>query len=282
MSAPDHRHVLVHEWAFGALVLAFAVCIALAVGPCGELLVLTLVLAGQCVVVALGRARATPWRWHVRLWFCFVALNVVYATMRTAVPALGAWRWDDALAGLERRAFGALLSTHATAIARPWLTECCAACYLSFFANLLGAWLYHGRRGTSQFAAFVSGLMVVYAVGFAGYLLLPAAGPWLAFPAEFPVPLRGHALAALTDSIVAAGSNRVDAFPSLHCAVTLYVLGHDRRAAPARFRRWLLPALGLVGAVVYLRYHYLADVLAGGALAALGLRIATRSAHPDA
>src|SRR5207245_1343601 len=74
---------------------------------------------------------------------------------------------------------------------------------------------------------------------------------------------------------------RCDAFPSLHTAMAtlgaLYALRHRRVPSEipllSRAPRWLLPALVvppallLAFATIYLRYHYLVDVLAGFVLA---------------
>jgi membrane-associated phospholipid phosphatase len=75
----------------------------------------------------------------------------------------------------------------------------------------------------------------------------------------------------LNADLMMRGSNRVDAFPSLHCAVTAFTLLFDRVHAPRRFRLWLLPIIGLWIATIYLRYHYLTDVIAGMALAGAAL-----------
>jgi membrane-associated phospholipid phosphatase len=91
---------------------------------------------------------------------------------------------------------------------------------------------------------------------------------------EFTVPLDGWHITRWTARIVEAGSNHVDAFPSLHCAVSFYLLMSDRRFKPWRFRVYLLPAIGLWISTIYLRYHYVVDVAAGFALAFACLAVA--------
>ena len=65
-------------------------------------------------------------------------------------------------------------------------------------------------------------------------------------------------------------------FPSLHCAVTLYLLLFDRQHRPARFKLLLLPCIALWFSTLYLRYHYFIDVLCGFALSAFALWLANR------
>jgi len=69
--------------------------------------------------------------------------------------------------------------------------------------------------------------------------------------------------------MVANGSNHVDVFPSLHVAISLFIwltLMKDHRMvalaiAPVVLLLW--------GSTIFLRYHYLSDVIVGGALAVI-------------
>src|SRR6185436_20573066 len=111
--------------------------------------------------------------------------------------------------------------------------------------------------------AFLVGLFTVYGIGFLGYSFVPAWGPWIAMKSAFSVPLDGFAVTSLNTTIVTLGSNGVDVFPSLHCAVSSYFLFFDRTHARWRHRLYLVPCIGLWISTIYLRYHYFVDVLAG-------------------
>jgi membrane-associated phospholipid phosphatase len=100
-------------------------------------------------------------------------------------------------------------------------------------------------------------------------------------PAAFSHAVTGGWMTHFTDAVVRNGSNRVDVFPSLHVAVSTFILGFDRRYARWRFRAYLAPAIGLWVSTVYLRFHYGVDVLGGFALAAFGLWVAFRVAAND-
>ncbi|MBI3857133.1 MAG: phosphatase PAP2 family protein, partial [Planctomycetes bacterium] len=81
-------------------------------------------------------------------------------------------------------------------------------------------------------------------------------------------------------ALVARGTTGVDVFPSLHCAVTAYLLGFDFRHNRRRFWILLAPGVGLCLSTIYLRYHYAIDVAAGFALSALALALALRKGAP--
>jgi membrane-associated phospholipid phosphatase len=100
-------------------------------------------------------------------------------------------------------------------------------------------------------------------------------------PEAFNHPLTGGWLTHFNDVVVRRGSNRVDVFPSLHVAVSAFILGFDRRFATWRYRLYLVPAVGLWVSTIYLRFHYGVDVLGGFALAAFGLWVAFRADAND-
>ena len=69
------------------------------------------------------------------------------------------------------------------------------------------------RTDLEQAQRFHARVFSVYAAGFIGYLLMPAAGPYLATPDAFSHTITGGWMTALNDAIVRRGSNHVDVFP---------------------------------------------------------------------
>jgi membrane-associated phospholipid phosphatase len=106
-------------------------------------------------------------------------------------------------------------------------------------------------------------LFTAFAVGYAGYLLVPAVGPASAYPNLFTSPLPRGELGRILMEIVADGSSRYDTFPSLHVLITCMLLAHDWEAFRRRFWIMLGPSVGLFLSTIYLRYHYGVDLLAG-------------------
>ncbi len=186
---------------------------------------------------------------------------------------------DAVLLELDRALWGgSSLPEHLFAWARPWLSEVLSAGYfLFYFIILLPAIAFSLRRHTREARAFFLGLALMYLVGLAGYMLVPAAGPYLAFPAHFAYPPAGGPMTALLVAVVKDGITGMDAFPSLHSGIGVYVLGFFALGGYRRIAVLLAPAvLALVIATVYLRYHYGIDVLCGLALAAAVLTFIQR------
>ncbi len=277
MSWLRQMKLLPHEWFFGAFLFIQWLRLVLVVGPLDRdaLLYFALLLV-NVLVIAWCRRRETNLRWQLRLWFYPVAMNAVFFTMASAVLKVTPHKRDDLLASLDRALFGATLSVRAQAIATPALTEVLSFCYLLFFPYLVVSWFYYARRGVPMLRTLMAGMFTIYGLGFLGYSCVPAGGPHLALPDEFTVPLTGWAITRFNALVVARGSNGVDVFPSLHCAISCYLLFFDRQHARWRHRLYLLPCVGLWLATIYLRYHYFVDVAVGFALAAFGLWIANR------
>jgi membrane-associated phospholipid phosphatase len=158
----------------------------------------------------------------------------------------------------------------------PWLTEALSSCYILFFPYLAFSLVWYFRGELATLRAFLVGMFTIYGIGFLGYSLVPAWGPWVALKDAFHVPLEGFAITRWNDAIVRWGSNGVDVFPSLHCALSSYFLFFDRRHARWRFRLYLVPCIGLWISTIYLRYHYFIDIAAGFALSAFALWLAAR------
>lgn len=203
-----------------------------------------------------------------------IALNLVFPAMALAVPAIQHARLDDVLFSIDARFLGGNWSQRLEPAVSPALTEAMSLCYLLFIpllvVHLLRFFIWQRERR----APFFAGLFTVYGIGFLGYLLVPAVGPYAAFPNLFTTPLEGGPLRRLNEAMVAAGSNGVDVFPSLHCAIPVFILAFAYRHARREFWALLVPVAGICASTIYLRYHYLIDVLCGLVLAFVGFAAA--------
>lgn len=269
------RNIAAHSYAYGSY-LAVMTLGLVAAGAWGYG-ALYAAMFGSLIWLTQRRLGTPSWRNQtLELAFFAVTMNITFQAMAGAIPAIRTQRYDAHLLGLEQQLLGGSINVWAERFVSAPLTELLSACYMMFFPLLFLSLLRYFFRRKELLANFYRGLFTVYGIGFLGYALVPAAGPWLAYPELFSVPLDGGPIARLNQAIVVAGSNRVDVFPSLHCAVSAFILGFSRRHHPREFRWLLLPVVGLWCATIYLRYHYLVDVLCGFVLAAFALTLIRR------
>ncbi|MDR1510410.1 MAG: phosphatase PAP2 family protein, partial [Synergistaceae bacterium] len=104
--------------------------------------------------------------------------------------------------------------------------------------------------------------------------LVPAIGPYLIYASRFSVPMNGYFMTDFLTASYAYGTNFTDIFPSLHCAVSAYLIFFDLKWSRRRFMFCVVPCLGIWFSTIYLRYHYFADILAGFAAAVVALAVA--------
>jgi membrane-associated phospholipid phosphatase len=165
-----------------------------------------------------------------------------------------------------------------------WYDAVAALVYVTHFVSVPLVTVLVWFRSRDRFAAWVAAVIAFTVVGVGGYILYPAAPPWLASDLGVigTVTRLSHVgwdhlqltpVAQLTTSGQGA-SNPVAAMPSLHAGapmlVTLFLW-------PLLSRRWraaltayvLLMALTLV----YTGEHYVVDVVAGWATAAVAVGV---------
>lgn len=220
--------------------------------------------------------------WQVRMWLPLVALNVTYFWLGDAIPRLNPWRADAMLLELDRAVFGDCLAFKVAPLVSTGTREILSMAYLSFFPLWLGGLALAQWRGRQDQQSFFTGLYFIYVIGFAGYTLFPAAGPFryppLSEQAGFATA--GGFFTRMNDAVVMNGCNGVDVFPSLHTAITVFVL-LSAWSWSQRLGAWLaMPCILIICATIGLQYHYAADLAAGTLLGAAVWQLTTFR-HPS-
>lgn len=272
-SATSRWHVLPHEWFFGGfLALTSARLLThVGIGDWHAQAFVAFTLGCIIAVVASGRSPG-PVAWRVRLLWYPCVMGLSFYTLATAVPLLGVSSADSLLTQLDHDLLGFTPALVLSTLHLPWFTDFMVAAYLFFFYILIFGPGWYCVNDLADFRACITGLFTTYALGFFGYTILPAGGPHLSM-ADLP-PLAGGWLTQVMLPKVNQGSNGVDVFPSIHCAASLYLLVFDFSHFRRRFWWLLLPCIALWMSTVYLRYHYVVDLLGGVVIAAVGLATA--------
>jgi len=209
------------------------------------------------------------WAWRLRLLYYPIVMNVAYRYMAPVVAAIHRGPLlDSSLRHIDSLLIGQNLSLRLEPQIRTLFTEPLSFCYMLFIPYLTFSMLWYLFDALPLLKRFYLGLFTIYGFGFFGYTLVPAAGPYLAMSHEFHVPLNGWHFTQWNAAMVGFGSNGVDVFPSLHCAISSYMLFFDGWYKKWRFRLYAIPCMGLWFSTIYLRYHYFIDVLVGFALSA--------------
>ncbi len=151
----------------------------------------------------------------------------------------------------------------------PLLTDLLQLSYASYYflPITLGAFLL-ARRDKEAFERSLFLIMLCFYLSYVGYMLWPALGPRFTVDHLQHIELRGLFIAGPVQELLnrLEGIKR-DAFPSGHTGVALTVLYLAFRHEKRLFGYFAPVVLALIFSTVYLRYHYVVDVIAGVVLA---------------
>jgi PAP2 superfamily len=206
----------------------------------------------------------------------WLGLVLCYGLMKPLVPVLHPQLYDSTLQGLDLALMGRGPSLwQKVLLGHPRLTDFFSICYFSLFVWLVGILVYHSHLRRALYQRFMLGLILVYIGGFMGYLLYPAIGPRFAYPQQWTW-LKGGVLFNGAEFLVARLGARFDVFPSLHGAISAYLLfwqmSHDRRSL-----LWGVPlTAGIWLSTLFLGFHYLPDLISGGLLGGIAAWSAPR------
>ena len=195
----------------------------------------------------------------------WLAVMLAYNLVRYLIPALHPARMDLFLRRVEINwGMGADGWVHAL-MGHPAWTDFFSAVYLALFAWMVGYAFHYAYISQRHQQRFMMGFVLIYVGGFMGYVLCPATGPRYAFPEEWAW-LSGGLLYAACNRAVAGMGAKLDVFPSLHAALSTYLVTWQFRFHP-RNLCWGVPLLICIWlSTIFLGFHYAPDLLAGALL----------------
>ncbi|MDP9149081.1 MAG: phosphatase PAP2 family protein [Myxococcota bacterium] len=205
--------------------------------------------------------------------------------LREILPAVSPWADDARIYSIDVNVFGFEPAVTMDAFVTPQTTEWFAFFYFLYFLILCVHILpmVYLQRDTNLLASFATGVLLVFLTAHLVYMVVPGLGPYWYLHATFHHQLEGQTFWPLVRQTVDAGGPQKDIFPSLHTAVPTYFAlfsFRHRKIVPFKYT-W--PAIAFLAtqiiiATMFLRWHYLLDVVAGLVLAATGALIGLRLA----
>lgn len=204
-----------------------------------------------------------------RDWFPFLLLTACYYSLYSNfILRINPHLADATLAKIDAAILGNQASILLEPFIRPGITDFFNVVYFSHVVVFPGAALYfYVRREEVAFRRIMMGFLTILLMGMVSYILVPAVGPESFLAARYTHDLAGRSLTHDVSYIISAGRVSFDCFPSLHVGIPLLLSLYLRDYR----RKWFIPMLCYVGcmccATIYLRYHYLIDVIAAFAFA---------------
>ncbi|MGC4089714.1 MAG: phosphatase PAP2 family protein [Polyangiaceae bacterium] len=272
----------IHDW----LVLAYVVVLNVAVlrgdggGDLKRQLAPVLGLL-TCAFVGIGIGRSNLFRdgWLKASMYrvaIYGPVQLSYFFFRELLPHINPRSLDHELRVLDIQLFGVEPALVLERTLSPATTEWFSFFYFGYFFVLAVhvvpiLFLSKNQRLLGEFAL---GMIMLFCIGHTVYMIVPGFGPYRAMADEFSRPFpHGLWLDTVMDTVRSGGAQK-DIFPSLHTAapafIALFSFRH-RKLPPYRYS-WPIVAffsLNIMIATMFLRWHYLIDVVAGLLLATL-------------
>jgi membrane-associated phospholipid phosphatase len=247
-----------------------------------------------CVLALASRATDSKLLEYVHDWAAFAMVVFTYKQIYFMIGPIHDGRdYDNLLMAIDHTLFRANPTQWLARFSNPILTEILQTAYSLFYVFFIAVGLeLYLERDRLQFRRFRFTVVYGFLLSYVGYFFLPAAGPrftlhdFSKIETELPGLLFTPSLRWFVNywesipsgvsNVVALASAQRDVFPSGHTMMTLVAV-----ILAYRFRLKVRPyVLGmgmlLIIATVYLRYHYVIDVVAGALLAILCLLTADR------
>lgn len=221
------------------------------------------------LVLFMGRIRGSFSDGRLKQFVLFVYpvifLFSIFETFYMLLPFFNEHRYDGLMASIDRALLGVDPTIWIEQWARPWLTELLSVFYLFYFPMplIVLGWMFAKEKFPEVEEGFFTYLFCYYGA-YLLYFFIPVEGPRFHFRELHRIVLDGYVLTEPIRRLIdALEPNKLDAFPSLHAAiltVTMIVAyRHNRRL----FAFFVPCAAGILVSLVYLRYHYVIDVIAG-------------------
>jgi hypothetical protein len=297
------RSFAVHDWIVLAYITFLNVAVALRPeGPVKDhcQVRVTTLLVALVVALLLARGPVRPAGAAAALFYRLTIYGTVqlsYFFFREMLPLLNPASLDRELHGLGIILFGAEPALVLDKVVSSTTTEWFSFFYFGYFFVLAvhvipGLFLVKSRRLLGE---FTFGMLLMFCVGHTLYVLVPGYGPYRAVASEFQNALPDGLWLDVVMQTVSEGGAQKDIFPSLHTAAPLFIALYSfrhRAVIPFRFT-WpivLFFAVNIIIATMFLRWHWIIDVVAGLALAttaqalsvaATNFELRRRKAEPD-
>lgn len=219
--------------------------------------------------------RIVAWLRH---FYMVAGVPLLFKEMHLLVQPIHPYDYDQILIQIDHWLFGVHPTQWLSQFTYPLITEILQIAYSSFYLLLVGISIdLYQRENKEQFKNAVFTIIYGFFLSYIGYLLVPAVGPRFILHefSKIDLELPGIFITSTLRSLLNAGESipdgtlnpiafvQRDVFPSGHAQMTLIIMYLAAKyRAHSRWFLWITGSLLIIG-TVYLRYHYVIDVIGG-------------------
>jgi membrane-associated phospholipid phosphatase len=245
------------------------------------------VIVGDIFIIAGNDKNKSSKFWkYLHYWYLVPLILIFFKELYLMIDPIRGVIYDDTLIAIDRFIFGTDPTVELFKISNPILTEILQIVYGTFFflpVILGGEFLLNKRMYELDYSTFI--IVFGFVLSFIGYFLVPAIGPRFTLHnfstnnQEMPGILITDFLREIVNSgeSIPTGTlnpERIvqrDVFPSGHTQMTLLVMYLSVKFNSKLKYFFLINGTLLIFATVYLRYHYVIDLVGGAVFMLLTL-----------
>ena len=237
------------------------------------------VLAISILAAASYRTWVSPSKkgFYLSVGTTVLTVSLVFNSLGALIASIHATTFDAFLIAVDHWIFGVHPTVWMERLIRPTLSATLQFAYISYYFIPLSLGIVLIAKGRfGKFEEVLFGILLCFYLSYVGYLLVPAIGPRFTLSHLQTGDLQvSPFIEKIQDALNNLEKNKTDAFPSGHTAVSLMSLYYAWEMREKRLFTVLIPVVtALLISTVYLRYHYVIDVIAGMALTVLTIALA--------
>ncbi len=190
---------------------------------------------------------------------------LIFETLFMILPYSTETRYDALLNQIDMALLGVSPTIWIEQYIRPLFTEILYIAYFLYFPMplIIFGWMFYKKQFKAIEKYFFIFLLTYYSA-YTCYFLFPAVGPRFFLADQYTVPLQGYFFTDfLRNFIDTLEPNKLDAFPSLHTAILITTMILAYKNNKTLFYIYIPIGILILISVIYCRYHYFTDVIAG-------------------
>lgn len=201
----------------------------------------------------------------LKAWYPLIIIPTNFSELSHLVHSVNPIDLDRMLIAIDRFLFGLDPTVWMERIQHPIITEYLQLVYTSFyFLPIILAVILKRQHEEEKFTFFIFVIVYGYYASYIGYFLVPAIGPRFTLDHLQTIPVSGLWLTeGIRHTLNALENIQRDAFPSGHTEMTALTMYYAHKYSKKYFYILLVIGTSLIFSTVYLRYHYVIDVVGG-------------------
>ncbi|MDC1067619.1 phosphatase PAP2 family protein [Candidatus Kapabacteria bacterium] len=224
----------------------------------------------------------------LRYIFLIVPIYIIYNNIKPLIKKLHSTDLDSVLINIDKSIFGLNPTEYLATISNPFLTEYLQIAYLLFYVlPILQALEYLMRESKFEFQYLLRNMIFGFLFSFILYLFIPAIGPRFTlheysminnelpglFFTEYIRNMVDYGGGILNFNLNPSIQVNRDCFPSGHTMMTIINIFVAFKYNSKLKYLILFIGISLIISTVYLRYHYVIDLIAGVLFGYLSIKI---------